>query len=96
MARARLIFSDGRRYDDGAIIEMRIFEVPSPVHPSAHNLKYRLFYGYPGRRLVLYDNERGKGDHRHIERREERYRFISVERLIADFFSDIVRSRGSL
>jgi predicted transcriptional regulator len=24
-----------------------------------------LFYGFPGNRLAGYDNERGKGDHRH-------------------------------
>ena len=50
---------------------MHIWKVPSPVQGSAHELKYRLFYGYPGRRLVCYDNERGKGDHRHIDGREE-------------------------
>jgi Family of unknown function (DUF6516) len=96
MARARLIFSDRRRYDDGAIMMMRILEVPSPVHPSTHLLKYSLFYGYPGRRLVLYDNERGKGDHKHVKGKEENYRFVSAERLIEDFFADVLGIRGSL
>jgi hypothetical protein len=75
---------------------MRIWRVPDPVPPSSHGLKYGLFYGYPGRRLVGYDNERGKGDHRHFEEMELPYRFTSVERLIADFLSDIRRVRGSL
>jgi Family of unknown function (DUF6516) len=57
-------------------------------------LKYRLFYGRPGERFVGYDNERGKGDHRHIEGRELRYRFVSVERLIADFLADVEQVRG--
>jgi Family of unknown function (DUF6516) len=43
---------------------------------------------------VGYDNERGKGDHRHIEGREEAYAFIGVERLIEDFLADIRRLRG--
>jgi hypothetical protein len=46
--------------------EMTIWEVASPVIGSAHKLKYSLFYGVNGKRLVGYDNERGKGDHRHI------------------------------
>jgi len=96
MANARLIFSDRRLYDDGAIMTMRIVEVANPVHPSRHLLKYSLFYGYPGTRLVLYDNERGKGDHKHIRGQEERYRFVSVERLIEDFLADVMRIRGSL
>jgi hypothetical protein len=45
---------------------MTIWEVASPVIGSAHKLKYSLFYGVNGKRLVGYDNERGKGDHRHI------------------------------
>jgi hypothetical protein len=48
-----------------------------------------LFYGYPGQRLVCYDNERGKGDHRHIEGREEAYAFTTVEALIGDFLADV-------
>jgi hypothetical protein len=96
MAKARLIFGERRLYDDGAIMTMRIMEVASPVRPSMHLLKYSLFYGYPGARLVLYDNERGKGDHKHVRGQEERYRFVSVERLIEDFIADVLRIRGSL
>ena len=39
---------------------MTIWEVPSPVVGSAHKLKYSLFYGANGKRLLGYDNERGK------------------------------------
>jgi hypothetical protein len=38
---------------------------------------------------VGYDNERGKGDHRHIREREMPYRFESPEKLIADFLADV-------
>ena len=57
-------------YDDGAIVEMTIWRVPSPVPPTTHGLKYSLFYGRSGIREVGYDNERGKGDHRHIRSAE--------------------------
>jgi hypothetical protein len=52
-----------------------------------------LFYGHPGEILVLFDNERGKGDHRHIRGVEHSYRFDSVERLIEDFKAAVRSAR---
>jgi hypothetical protein len=69
-------------------------EVPQPVPPSEHRFKYALFYGRPGERTVLYDNERGKGDHRHYGAHEQAYRFTSVEQLVADFLADVRAMRG--
>jgi hypothetical protein len=92
--KADLLFSQRIDYDDGAIVQMVLWRVPSPVPPSAHRLKYSLFYGRPGVREVGYDNERGKGDHRHFQGVETAYRFTTVERLIADFWRDVLRLRG--
>lgn len=75
--------------DDGSIVEIVIWQVADPVIPSPHRFKYRLFYGTRAERRVAYDNERGKGDHRHIGGREERYEFSSVEQLLEDFRRDI-------
>jgi hypothetical protein len=94
--RARLLFHERRLFDDGAIIEMKIWRVPKPVSPTTHGLKYSLFYGYPRRRVIGYDNERTKGDHRHLDDRELPYTFESVEQLVADFLSDVRSIRGSL
>ncbi|MEI8297916.1 MAG: DUF6516 family protein [Pseudomonadota bacterium] len=58
---------------------MKIWEVPESVPGSWHRLKYSLFYGRSGQRLVGYDNERSKGDHRHIEDREGPYLFSTAE-----------------
>jgi len=58
--KADLLFSQRIDYDDGAIVEMVLWRVPSTVPPSTHSLKYSLFYGRPGVREVGYDNERGK------------------------------------
>ena len=88
-------FYDRAEYPDGAIVEMSIWIVPDAVPGSSHAFKYSLYYGYPGRRVVGYDNERGKGDHRHVGGREESYRFSNVETLIADFLSDVKRVRGA-
>ena len=56
--------------------------------------KYRLFYGYPGQRLVGYGNERGKGDHRHMDNQEMLYPFTTPEKLIDDFLGDIDKLRS--
>lgn len=75
-------------------MEMVIWELPEPEHDRQHGLKYSLFYGKGGERLVCYDNERGKGDHRHYGRLEEPYEFTTPERLVADFLADIARIRS--
>jgi len=87
-------FYDRAEYPDGAVVEMTIWLVPEPVAGSGHRFKYSLFYGYSGKRVVGYDNERGKGDHRHFRGRERPYLFSTVEELIADFLSDVRRIRG--
>ena len=94
MANARKEFDQTVLYPDGTILRMRAWEVPQPVPPSEHRFKYSLFYGRHGERAVLYDNERGKGDHRHYGDREEDYEFKDVETLIADFLADVRRARG--
>jgi hypothetical protein len=68
-------------------------ELPEPDPERAHGLKYSLFYGTRTERLVGYDNERGKGDHRHYRDLEEPYLFESPEKLISDFLSDVARIR---
>tara|TARA_R110002020_G_scaffold281530_3_gene497177 strand:+ start:552 stop:713 length:162 start_codon:yes stop_codon:yes gene_type:complete len=41
--------------------------------------------------VLRYDNERGKGDHRHIHGREEPFRFTTLEGLFEAFEADIER-----
>ncbi len=92
--KAELLFQQRIDYDDGAIVEMVLWRVPRPVMPSAHGVKYSLFYGRAGVREVGYDNERGKGDHRHFQGVETAYTFSTVERLMVDFWLDVHRLRG--
>jgi hypothetical protein len=93
--KAELLFRQRIDYDDGGIVEMVIWRVPVPVLPSTHGLKYSLFYGSPGVREVGYDNERGKGDHRHYQGAETKYVFSAVERLMTDFWGDVQTLRGN-
>jgi hypothetical protein len=93
MPNADRIFYDKATLPDGSIVEMVIWRLPEPLPPSTHGLKYRLFYGKDGKRVVGYDNKRGKGDHRHVGGRERAYRFVSVEKLVADFLTDVETAR---
>lgn len=71
-----------------AFVEVVVWRLPVPLAPSTHRFKCRLACVVRGECVVLYDSERGKGDHRHFGGRETPYRFISPERLVADFDSD--------
>jgi hypothetical protein len=93
--KAELLLRERIDYEDGGIVEMLVWRVPSPVPPSEHGLKYSLFYGRRGVREVGYDNERGKGDHRHFRTTEMDYKFRTVEKLMADFWSDVRTLRGN-
>jgi hypothetical protein len=74
-----------------AFLEVVIWSVPEPVPPSTHLFKYRLAYVVDENCVLRYDNERGKGDHRHIEDGDEPYAFSSPDQLVADFEADVAR-----
>lgn len=91
---AKLLHRSRYVYKDGALREMVLWLVPRTAHHPA-GLKYRLYYGNAeGRCFIRYDNERGKGGHRHCGDVEEPYVFRDVETLVADFLGDIRRQRG--
>ncbi len=94
--KARELYGYKQTRADGTIVEMVIRQLPQGGAQQSHRLKYRLFYGRKGERIVGYDNERGKGDHRHIRGLEMPYRFVSVERLIEDFKVDVRNAGGSI
>lgn len=87
--RATLLARTKEIRDDGTIVEVVIWELTEPLPPSQHLFKYRLFYGAPAEERVRYDNERGKGDHRHVAGRELTYVFVSVDQLLDDFERDV-------
>jgi hypothetical protein len=85
---AELLYREKRSHA-GGIIEMVVWRLPKPVPLSGHSFKYRLVYVRDGKRLVGYDNERGKGDHRHIGKTEQPYTFVDEARLFEDFWQDV-------
>ena len=78
-------------FSETAFADLVLWRVPEPVPGSAHEFKYRLAYVADGVCVVRYDNEAGKGDHRHFGEKESNYTFQTPEKLIADFERDIAR-----
>jgi hypothetical protein len=79
---------------DGAILELVIWKVPVPVAPTEHGYKYRAAYIVDGVRVVGFDNERGKGDHCHLDGMEIPYVFEGVDQLIEDFIAAVAARRA--
>lgn len=91
---AKLIYHDKVIFSDGDILEIILWQVPQKEGERPHGIKYRLYYGdSKGDCLVRYDNEIGKGDHKHIKNKEYPYLFQNVETLVKDFMRDINNSR---
>jgi hypothetical protein len=90
---AELLHRERLDFDDGAVAEMVLWRVREPVPGCRYSYKYRMYYGMEGKRIIGYDNERGKGDHRHRQDHQEPYRFTTVERLIGDFLADVAKER---
>jgi hypothetical protein len=78
-------------FSETAFAELLIWKVPKPVAGSTHSFKYRLAYVVRGECVVRYDNEVGKGDHRHFGAEEKAYTFQTPEKLLADFERDMRR-----
>lgn len=91
--KAELLLRERIILAENAFAEIRVWRAPSPVRGSLHDYKYALAYVVGGRCVLRYDNEAGKGDHRHLGATETPYRFETPERLIADFWEDVDRWR---
>lgn len=92
--KAELLLHEKVVMPDESIMEIVLWRLPRPAPERPHGLKYRLYYGRHGVCLVRYDNETGKGDHRHIRGREMPYEFKSVEQLRRDFERDMKEAGG--
>jgi Family of unknown function (DUF6516) len=85
LLRRRIAFSEV------AFAELVLWQLPSSLPGSTHSYKYRLAYVVKGVCVIRYDNEAGKGDHRHCRDQESSYAFTGVDQLLAAFQDDIER-----
>ena len=88
--KAKLLYKEKNQLTDGSILELVLWQLPEKTKDRPHGFKYRLYFGDSGgKSLVRYDNESGKGDHKHIGDKEISYNFTDVDTLIHDFYRDV-------
>jgi hypothetical protein len=66
-----------------------VWEVSESLEGSEHQYRYRLALVVKGECVMRYDNEVGKGDHKHIGETEIDYNFTDIDKLLADFWNDV-------
>ncbi len=86
---AELVLHERHDLTISAFAELKIWRVPRSVRGSEHSYKYSLAFIVEGVCRLRYDNEAGKGDHRHLDEAEEEYQFVSIARLLEDFWSEV-------
>jgi hypothetical protein len=89
--KATELFRQRITFAEDKFAELVLWQVPKPLKGSLHSFKYRLAYVVKQKCVLRYDNEAGKGDHRHLGGEETSYHFSTPERLLADFQTDITR-----
>ena len=89
--RAKLLFRRRVVLSKESFAELVVWRLPEPALGSSHYYKYRLAFIHKGNCVIRYDNEAGKGDHRHINTSEYPYPFKNIDQLLNDFLRDIRR-----
>jgi hypothetical protein len=87
--KASLLLRERHILDDRSFVEMVVWQVPRVLPGSAHQFKYRLAYVVGGICVLRFDNETGKGDHRHLGEIESAYSFSTLDRLVDDFWREV-------
>lgn len=79
---------------EDAVVEIVVWQLPRMLPGSRHRFKYRLALVVSGECVLRYDNEAGKGDHKHVGGREVSYGFAGLDRLLQDFSADVAAWRA--
>jgi len=91
--KAELLIDERHVLDARAFVEIVVWRLPRRARGSVHPFKYRLAFVVDGVCVLRYDNEMGKGDHRHVEGSEEPYNFTDPDALLADFWREVEQWR---
>jgi hypothetical protein len=91
--KAALLLDERHVVAENAFVELVVWRLGARLPGSGHEFKYRLALVVDGRCVLRYDNEIGKGDHRHIGKKELPYVFTTAQRLLDDFWSEVDRWR---
>jgi hypothetical protein len=91
--KAELLLKERLALSSRAFVEIVIWKVPKPVSGSRHEYRYRLAYIVNDVCVLRYDNEVGKGDHKHVRDAQAPYKFMDLETLQRDFWADVIGRR---
>jgi hypothetical protein len=78
-----------RWIDEVTFIETSVVRLSKPLEGSEHPYKYSLALVVAGECVLRYDNERGKGDHKHEGDVESEYVFTTLSQLLSDFKANV-------
>ena len=87
--KAELLMNERHVLDARTFVEIVVWRLDRPVRGSIHRFKYRLALVADSVCVLRYDNEVGKGDHRHVGYAEDSYKFVDPETRLADFWNDV-------
>lgn len=85
---AELLLNERHIVADNAFVEVVVWRLLSPLKGSRHCFKYRLALVVDSLCVLRYDNEHGKGDHKHMGGAVRPYVFSTPQVLLADFWND--------
>ncbi|MBH2617476.1 toxin-antitoxin system TumE family protein [Serratia ureilytica] len=88
---SQLIYQDRIPLTPAAFAQLVIWRVVPPVRASGHCYKYRFAYVKDGICRLRYDNEAGKGDHKHIDGKEEPLNFTTIDALLDSFWREVMQ-----
>ncbi len=90
---ANLMLNERHTISEIAFVELVVWRLPLPHPGSLHSFKYRLALVVSGTCVLRYDNEAGKGDHKHGGENEIPYDFTTPKVLLDDFWNDVDKWR---
>lgn len=74
---------------ENAFVEMVVWDIPESLKGRDHFYRYRLALVIDQECVLCYDNEPGKGDHKHLGGTEVEYLFSTIEVMLEDFWNDV-------
>ena len=87
--KAALLQKERIKLGDNRFAEIVVWRLPRAVPGSAHSFKYRMVLVVNEVSILRYDNEAGKGDHKHAGGVEVPYAFSTLDQLVDDFWTDV-------
>jgi hypothetical protein len=91
--KAALLLDERHVVAENAFVELVVWRLDTQLPGRGHIFKYRLALVADGRCVLRYDNESGKGDHRHVGKKEFPYVFTTPQRLLDEFWNEVDRWR---